>query len=198
MSQGRGFPGKEGQRGKPGEEGKDTGEGGRGGEGGEGGVGGAGAPQGPGGGGGEGGIGGRGARGAQGPPGERGADGGQPKLRWTPAVGYVLLAVVLGFLIFRIQDLGHDNRRLIVEVAALSQAQAEKGYQECVARNARATESIKAFGKLVAAHKQDGSTQAARVWQSYLDETTRHPLPPCAKPTPIGGRSGTGLRGPAP
>jgi hypothetical protein len=119
MSQ-RGFPGEQGQPGKPGEEGKDSGEGGRGGEGGEGGVGGAGAPQGPGGGGGEGGIGGRGARGATGPQGARGptgADGVQPKLRWAPAFGYLLLAVVLGFLIWRTSDLANDNRRLIAEVA---------------------------------------------------------------------------------
>jgi hypothetical protein len=99
----RGFPGEPGRPGQPGEEGKDSGEGGRGGEGGEGGVGGAGAPQGPGGGGGEGGVGGRGARGATGPPGERGADGAQPKLRWAPAAGYLLLAGVLLFLIFRVQ-----------------------------------------------------------------------------------------------
>jgi hypothetical protein len=109
----RGFPGEEGQPGKPGEEGKDSGEGGRGGEGGEGGIGGAGAPQGPGGGGGEGGPGGQGARGATGPrgaPGPSGADGVQPKLRWMPAVGYVLLALVLGFLIFRVQTTCVDTR----------------------------------------------------------------------------------------
>jgi hypothetical protein len=103
MTQHRGSPGEEGHPGKPGEEGKDTGEGGRGGEGGEGGAGGPGAPQGPGGGGGEGGVGGRGARGATGPAGARGPAGGQPKLRWSPAIGYVLLALVLGFLIFRVQ-----------------------------------------------------------------------------------------------
>jgi len=110
MSQGRGFPGEEGRPGKPGEEGKDTGEGGRGGEGGEGGVGGAGAPQGPGGGGGEGGVGGRGARGATGPRGVQGPAGDQPRLRWAPAVGYVLLALVLGFLIFRVQTTCVDSR----------------------------------------------------------------------------------------
>jgi hypothetical protein len=189
MSQ-RGLPGEEGQPGKPGEEGHDSGEGGRGGEGGEGGVGGAGAPQGPGGGGGEGGSGGPGARGARGPAGERGpvgADGTQPKLRWAPAVGYILLAVVLGFLIFRTQAISHANRRLIAEVAAISQAQAEKSYQDCLARNARAAESIKAFEKLVAAHTADGSTNAAKVWKSYLDDTTRVPLPPCAKPAPVPG-----------
>jgi hypothetical protein len=82
VSQHRGSPGEEGHPGKPGEEGKDTGEGGRGGEGG---------------------VGGRGARGATGPAGERGPQGIQPKLRWTPAIGYVLLALVLGFLIFRVQ-----------------------------------------------------------------------------------------------
>jgi type VI protein secretion system component VasK len=120
----------------------------------------------------------------QGPPGERGADGVQPKLRWAPAAGYVLLALVLGFLIFRTQNLVNDNRRLIAQVAALTQTQAEKGYQDCVTRNARATESIKAFQKLVAAHNKDGSTQAARVWQSYLDATRRVPLPPCTKPVP--------------
>jgi hypothetical protein len=187
MSTRRGFPGEEGQPGKPGEAGKDTGEGGRGGEGGEGGIGGAGAPQGPGGGGGVGGEGGRGARGATGPQGARGptgADGVQPKLRWAPAFGYLLLAVVLGFLIWRTADLANDNRRLIAEVADLNRVQAEKGYQECVARNTRANESIKAFGKLVAAHTRDGSTQAARVWQSYLDDTRRVPLPPCTKPPP--------------
>jgi hypothetical protein len=110
MSTRRGFPGEEGRPGKPGEEGKDTGEGGRGGEGGEGGVGGAGAPQGPGGGGGEGGVGGRGARGATGPRGVQGPAGDQPRLRWAPAVGYVLLALVLGFLIFRVQTTCVDSR----------------------------------------------------------------------------------------
>jgi hypothetical protein len=180
-----GFPGEPGEAGKEGERGKDTGEGGRGGEGGLGGRGGAGAPQGPGGIGGEGGEGGRGARGETGPAGERGADGAQPKLRWTPAIGYVLLALVLGFLIWRTADLAGDNRRLIAAVAALNQTQAKQDYRDCVARNARANESIKAFGKLVAAHKQDGSTQAARVWQSYLDDTRQHPLPPCVKPPPV-------------
>jgi len=98
-----GSPGEPGHPGKEGEPGRDTGEGGRGGEGGEGGVGGAGAPQGPGGEGGEGGVGGRGARGATGPQGARGPQGPRPKLRWAPAVGYVLLAAVLLFLIFRVQ-----------------------------------------------------------------------------------------------
>jgi len=97
-----GHPGEEGKPGQKGEPGRGR-EGGRGGEGGSGGRGGAGEPQGPGGGGGEGGEGGRGARGETGPAGERGPQGAQPKLRWAPAVGYVLLAVVLGFLIYQVQ-----------------------------------------------------------------------------------------------
>jgi hypothetical protein len=92
--------------------------------------------------------------------------------------------VVLGFLIFRTQSIVHGNRRLIAEVAALTQAQAAKGYTDCLARNARAEESIKAFKKLVAAHTKDGSEKAARVWQSYIDDTRRVPLPPCSKPPP--------------
>lgn len=94
----------------------------------------------------------------------------------------MLLALVLGLLIWQVYSLANDNRRLIAEVAELNWVQAEKGYQDCVARNARAAESVKAFGRLIAAHKQDGSTQAARVWQSYLDDTKQHPLPPCTKP----------------
>jgi hypothetical protein len=110
MSSGQGLPGEPGHPGEQGETGKETGEGGRGGEGGLGGRGGAGAPQGPGGGGGVGGGGGRGARGAQGEPGERGPAGAQPKLRWTPAIGYVLLAAVLVFLIVRVQTTCTDTR----------------------------------------------------------------------------------------
>jgi hypothetical protein len=125
VTQHRGSPGEEGHPGKPGEEGKDTGEGGRGGEGGEGGAGGPGAPQGPGGGGGEGGVGGRGARGATGPAGARGPAGPQPRLRWTPAIGYVLLALVLGFLIYQGQNVQRKSQaatvryiqRLVLECA---------------------------------------------------------------------------------
>jgi hypothetical protein len=102
-----GFPGEPGKEGEPG---RVTGEGGRGGEGGVGGRGGGGDPEGPGGGGGEGGAGGRGATGATGPAGERGTAGAQPKLRWAPAVGYLLLALVLGFLIFRVQTTCVDSR----------------------------------------------------------------------------------------
>jgi hypothetical protein len=178
----RGDPGKPGHEG---EEGKDTGEGGRGGEGGEGGKGGAGQPQGPGGGGGEGGGGGPGARGAQGPPGERGTDGAQPKLRWAPAVGYLLLALVLGFLGYSNRALATDNRHLVTQVAELSRAQAEKNYADCLARNARAEQAIKSFERLVAAHKRDGSSAAAQVWQGYLDASRRIPLPACVKPPPI-------------
>jgi hypothetical protein len=180
----RGDPGEPGKPGREGEEGKTTGEGGRGGEGGEGGKGGAGRPQGPGGGGGEGGEGGRGRRGAQGPPGERGADGAPPKLRWAPAVGYALLARVLGFLIWQTQSLVRDNRQLIHDVAALDRSQADKSYTDCLARNARAEQAIKSFERLVAAHKRDGSSEAAKVWQGYLDTTRRVPLPPCVKPPP--------------
>jgi hypothetical protein len=108
MSQ-RGFPGEPGQPGEEGKPGRGR-EGGPGGAGGAGGKGGAGEPEGAGGGGGVGGGGGKGAQGEQGPPGERGADGTQPKLRWAPAVGYVLLALVLGFLIFRVQTTCVDTR----------------------------------------------------------------------------------------
>ena len=184
----RGFPGEPGRPGEEGQPGRGR-EGGPGGAGGAGGKGGAGEPEGAGGGGGVGGGGGKGAQGEQGPPGERGADGTQPKLRWAPAVGYVLLVLVLGFLIFSNRDLANDtraltqdNRRMIAEVAAISQGQAEKSYQDCITRNTRATESIKAFGKLVAAHRADGNPEAARVWQSYLDDTRRVPLPSCSKP----------------
>jgi hypothetical protein len=171
----RGLPGEEGHPGKPGEKGKDTGEGGRGGEGGEGGVGGAGAPQGPGGGGGPGGVGGRGARGAQGPAGERGPAGNQPRLRWAPAVGYLLLALVLGFLIWRTHDLAQDNRRL-------GRAQAEQAYQDCLDRNQRTTAAGKALAKLIAANKADGNPHAAAVWAEFVAASKRTPLPACTPP----------------
>jgi hypothetical protein len=177
----RGQPGRPGEHGDPGEPGKESGEGGRGGGGGEGGEGGEGTPKGPGGGGGPGGEGGRGAqgeRGPAGPTGDTGDTGDQPKLRWAPAIGYVILALVLGFLIWRTQDLAHNNRQLITDVAALTRTQAEQGYQDCVTRNTRAEQSIKAFGNLVAAHTKDGNPAAARVWQTYLDTTRRVPLPP--------------------
>jgi hypothetical protein len=105
---GRGDPGEPGHPGQPGEEGRGR-EGGPGGAGGAGGKGGAGEPEGAGGGGGVGGGGGKGAQGEQGPPGERGVDGTQPKLRWAPAIGYVLLALTLGFLIFRVQTTCVDH-----------------------------------------------------------------------------------------
>jgi hypothetical protein len=177
----RGQPGKPGEHGEPGEPGKESGEGGRGGGGGEGGEGGEGTPKGPGGEGGGGGIGGRGARGAQGPP---GPPGPQPKLRWAPAVGYVLLAVVLGFLIWRTQTLVIDNRRLIADVAAINQAQAERNYTDCITRNNRAAEAIKSFKKLITAHTRDGNLDTAKVWKEYLDATERVPLPSCIKPAP--------------
>jgi hypothetical protein len=149
-----GRAGAEGHPGKPGEEGKETGEGGRGGKGGEGGT------------------------------GARGPAGARARLRWAPSVGYILLAVVLGFLIWRTTDLTYDNRRLIAQVATLNQTQAEQDYRECVARNIRATESVKAFQRLVVAHKKDGNPAAAQAWQSYLDATQQVPLPPCTKPVP--------------
>jgi hypothetical protein len=181
----RGDPGKPGHEG---EEGKDTGEGGRGGEGGEGGKGGAGQPQGPGGGGGEGGGGGPGARGAQGPPGERGADGPQPRLRWAPAVGYVILALVLGFLIWQTQSLARENQRLIHDVAALDRAQADKSYQDCLARNARAQLALNPRRGLPAwarAARADGSLHTAEFLEGYVKELGQVRLPPCVKPPPM-------------
>jgi len=47
---------------------------------------------------------------ARGLPGARGPRGAPAPLRWAPAVGYVLLALVLGFLIFRVQTTCVDNR----------------------------------------------------------------------------------------
>ena len=133
MSEQRGQPGEPGRPGEKGKPGRGR-EGGPGGIGGAGGKGGAGEPEGAGGVGGGGGAGGPGARGVQGPPGERGADGAQPKLRWAPAVGYVLLALMAGFLFYSNRSLVNDNRHLITEVAALTRTQAEKSYQDCVTR----------------------------------------------------------------
>jgi hypothetical protein len=177
-----GQAGKPGRHGSPGEPGKESGEGGRGGGGGEGGEGGEGTPKGPGGEGGGGGEGGEGARGAQGPP---GPPGPQPRLRWAPAVGYVLLALVLGFLFLSNRDLVNDNRRLIANVAALDREQDEKYFQVCLTRNTRAEDSMKAFALLIEAHKKDGNVNAARIWQGYLDDIRQTPLPPCVNPPPM-------------
>ena len=98
-----GKPGEPGQPGQPGEEGR----GGGGGGGGAGGPGGEGEPRGAGG---EGGPGGGGGRGAQGEAGPTGPAGAQPKLRWMPVIGYLILAAVLSFLIFRVQTTCVDNR----------------------------------------------------------------------------------------
>jgi hypothetical protein len=178
-----GQPGKPGERGSPGEPGKETGEGGRGGGGGVGGEGGEGTPKGPGGEGGGGGEGGRGAKGDRGPTGPAGAMGPQARFRWAPAIGYILLALVLGFLIFRTQALAHDNNRLIVRVAELSQAQADIAYKECLDRNNRSRESSKLLRGLVSAHKKDGDEVASSFWNSYLKKLEKIKLPPCTKPT---------------
>jgi hypothetical protein len=177
-----GLPGEPGEPGHGGEPGRKTGEGGRGGEGGLGGRGGAGAPQGPGGGGGLGGEGGRGARGATGPPGARGPQGPQPRLRWAPAIGYTLLALVLGFLILDNRHLSNQNRHNIEAIAAVSYAQAQADYRDCVERNQRAEESTAYLARLVKAHGEDHSYAAQRVWSGYLANLKKHQLPPCVKP----------------
>lgn len=52
----------------------------------------------------------KGTIGATGLPGIMGAPGAQPKLRWAPAVGYVILLALVVFLIWRIQTSCVDAR----------------------------------------------------------------------------------------
>jgi hypothetical protein len=120
----QGHPGESGQPGEQGLPARGR-EGGPGGKGGGGGKGGAGQPEGPGGAGGTGGGGGKGAQGEQGPPGEQGEPGKQPKLRWAPAVGYLLLALVLGSLGLSNWNRGQENKRLIEKNDRLVEAIAE-------------------------------------------------------------------------
>ena len=123
MSGTPGLPGAEGEPGRPGRPGE-PGEGGRGGKGGRGGEG---APVGPGGRGGEGG---RGAPGERGPAGERGDVGPQPKLRWAPAIGYVVLCLGLAAALYGMWNIVKTNRSLIRQNRALT----EQIAKDCVDR----------------------------------------------------------------
>jgi hypothetical protein len=61
-----------------------------------------------------------GVAGAPGPPGERGERGRRGmarQLRWAPAIGYVILALTLGFLVFSNRQLIRENQQLIEHVA---------------------------------------------------------------------------------
>jgi hypothetical protein len=177
-----GMPGEPGEPGKEGEAGRDTGEGGRGGEGGLGGRGGAGAPQGPGGGGGPGGEGGRGARGAQGPPGARGPQGPTPRLRWTPTIGYVLLALVLGFLIFRGEQVARrDNARIIALTNnAITQSESNCRIRDQQLRQAAASSAIgrKFIADMGKALATDGDARTAKFIADALRGIPPVPAPP--------------------
>lgn len=62
-------------------------------------------------------MGGQGRPGERGEQGERGLAGLAPKLRWAPAIGYILLAVTLGSLFLSNRQLIAENRKLIEHVA---------------------------------------------------------------------------------
>jgi hypothetical protein len=89
---------------------------------------------------------------------------------------------VLLFLIADNRKIANENRILIGQVESVVSHQAARDYQDCLSRNDRATQAMKAFKALVAAHTEDGSLNAAKVWKSYLDNSKQHPLPPCVKP----------------
>lgn len=74
------------------------------------------------------------------------------------------------------------NRDVIAQVDALNDKLADEAYTECVSRNTRAKESMKALEKLAAAHRGDGNPKSAAIWQEYLEQSRKNPLPSCKKP----------------
>jgi hypothetical protein len=104
--------------------------------------------------------------------------------RWLLTAGFVIL-VALG-VVANASTL-RSNQGLIHRVAALESAGRQRAYADCVVRNQRAEQSTRDLAKLVQAHRADGSRNAQRVWESYLEGLRRQPLPPCKKPTDGGG-----------
>lgn len=101
----------------------------------------------------------------------------------------ILTAFVIAFWLQQdqvreVRRVAGENRRLIAQVDRLNRTQADQAFRECTARNDRARASVKAFGALVAAHRRDGNPRAAAVWQGYLDQIKKTPIPPCKRPNP--------------
>jgi galactokinase len=105
--------------------------------------------------------------------------------------GFALLAVAVAFATaFFVQQrqvdavslVANSNRQLVRQVDNLNHLYAQSQYDECVTRNTRGRQAIKDLAKLVRAHKLDRSANAARIWQQYLDNLKKTPLPLCKKP----------------
>lgn len=104
-----------------------------------------------------------------------------------------LLVIVTAFVVAfalqqgqvdKIQGLAAQNRDLIEQVDQLNRRQADQAYSECEARNKRARQAITDLSRLVEAHRRDGTPNARRVWEDYLEGLRKVPLPPCERPKP--------------
>jgi hypothetical protein len=98
-----------------------------------------------------------------------------------------------GFLFLSNRSLVNDNRHLIVQVAALDRASANKSYTECLARNRTSEAGRKFLTSLRDLDREFVQTladrRAAAIVQKRIavyDEnlTQRGPLPSCVKPPP--------------
>ena len=122
--------------------------------------------------------------GTAGPPGARGPAGPAPRLRWAPAVGYILLALVLGFLVIRGEQVARrDNARIVALTASIvQQSEANCRIRDQQLRQAAANSALgrKFFLDMAGVLRAEGNPRTAKFIADGLKT-----IPPVTAPAKV-------------